>query len=240
MLLLDAGNSRCKWALLRDGEWVQHGVCAHADILGLSHVLAEQSAPSHALISNVAGTLVEGHLRGLCAALGVIPEFIVAQPSQCGVKNGYLPPHQLGSDRWAALIAAWQRVRGACLVVHCGTATVVDALSCEGDFLGGLIMPGVDLMQHNLVAGTKQILSAFGHLCDFPLCTADAVYSGALRATLGAIEHQYKLLGKRIAEPACLLSGGAAGKIGPSLELPFEYVSELVLHGLQCIGENRK
>ena len=51
-------------------------------------------------------------------------EFVTATAVQCGVRNGYVQPERLGSDRWAALIAAWHLVQDACLVVNCGTATL--------------------------------------------------------------------------------------------------------------------
>ena len=76
--------------------------------------------------------------------------FIGAREKQCGVRNGYAKPAQLGSDRWAALIAAWHLVQRKCLVVDSGTATTIDTLSGQGEFVGGLILPGVELMQRSL------------------------------------------------------------------------------------------
>src|SRR4051794_2109068 len=79
------------------------------------------------------------------------PYWINAAAYQCGVRNYYEEASQLGSDRWAALIAAWQQQRQGCLVVDAGTATTIDALSDTGEFLGGIITPGVDLMQKALM-----------------------------------------------------------------------------------------
>ncbi len=175
----------------------------------------------------------------VCAGWKTPLEFVTARTEQCGVHNGYQQPERLGSDRWAALIAAWNRVHGACLVVNCGTATTVDALSAQGEFLGGLILPGAGLMQHSLATNTAQLMAEQGTLQDFPRNTADAIHSGMLRATLGAIRHQFGLLQARHDEVRCLLAGGAAGVIQPHLELPLERVDNLVLKGLQIIGESR-
>ena len=239
MLLLDVGNSRCKWALVRDGQSTHRGAFNNTEWSALQQVFAQLPRPARILVSNVAGAAMAERLRALCAPWDCPLVFVAAQKQQCGVRNGYQQPHRLGSDRWAALIAAWQRVRGACLVVNCGTATTVDALSAEGEFIGGLILPGLYLMQQSLLGNAAQLAEKTGTLCDFPLNTADAMHSGVLRATLGAIEHQYSLLASSFADARCVLSGGAAERVRPYLVMPLDHVDNLVLHGLQIIGENK-
>jgi type III pantothenate kinase len=239
VLLLDVGNSRCKWALVRDGQWPHRGALGNTEFRALQQAFAQLPAPSRILVSNVAGVPMAERVQALCAAWSCPPQFVQAQAQQCGVRNGYEQPQRLGSDRWAALIAAWHQVRGACLVVNCGTATTVDALSAEGEFLGGLILPGVYLMQQSLLGNTAQLKQANGALRDFPLNTADAIRSGVLRATLGAIEHQHALLAARYPSARCLLSGGAADQVLPHLDMTPECTDNLVLHGLQIIGEEK-
>ena len=178
-------------------------------------------------------------LRNICSKWPVQAEFVLAQSEQCGVKNSYETPSRLGSDRWAALIAAWHRLGHACLVINCGTATTVDALSDAGEFMGGLIIPGITLMQQSLKLNTAQLQEEEGRLQSFPRNTADAIYSGVIQATLGAIEHQGVLLknfgtNKMV---SCILSGGAADKIVAHLGMRAERVDNLVLEGLKLIGE---
>lgn len=239
MLLLDMGNSRCKWALVKNGIWVHQGVVGNTEWLALQHALSVLPSPTRILVSNVAGEAMAQRLRSVCAVWGRPLEFVTARTEQCGVRNGYEQPERLGSDRWAALIAAWSQVQGACLVVNCGTATTVDALSDQGEFPGGLILPGAGLMQHSLATNTAQLLAEQGVLRDFPRNTADAIHSGMLRATLGAIRHQFDLLASRYGTVRCLLSGGAAGVIQPHLDVPSERMDNLVLMGLQIIGESK-
>ncbi|MDH2917238.1 MAG: type III pantothenate kinase [Gallionella sp.] len=238
MLLLDIGNSRIKWALVQRGDWAHIGAFDNAESISLQQEFAHIPVPSRILVSNVAGKAVSERVRALCAAWGRPLEFVNAKPEQCGVRNGYDQPQRLGSDRWAALIAAWHEVRGACLVVSCGTATTVDALSAQGDFLGGLILPGLHMMQHSLAASTAQLEATEGSLKDFPLNTADAIHSGVLRATLGAIESQFVLLKSKEVNARCVLSGGASAKVKPHLSMRADHVDNLVLHGLQIIGES--
>lgn len=240
MLLFDAGNSRCKWAWVEKGRCMHQGVFDNADEAAwqtLGERLAKLNVPQRIIISNVAGRIVLNKLQALCSIWPCPVEIITSQAEQCGVVNHYEQSAQLGSDRWAALIAAWHHVQHACLVVNCGTATTIDALSDKGEFLGGLILPGIALMQHSLLNNTAQLSQLKGELHEFPRNTADAIESGVIRATVGAIQHQYELL-KSTKEVGCVLSGGAANIVFPQLSMRAEQMEGLVLQGLQIIGQN--
>ncbi|BBJ23670.1 type III pantothenate kinase [Candidatus Nitrotoga sp. AM1P] len=236
MLLIDAGNSRIKWAMVEGGMGLQQNVLENTHATALSMAFLELPPPDRILVSNVAGEKMAQLLSAVCAAWPCPIEFIVAQVRQCGVRNLYEHPAQLGSDRWAALIAAWHQERASCLVVNCGTATTVDALSAEGEFLGGLILPGVDMMQSSLAAGAAQLVQAEGVWREFPRNTADAIFSGSMQATIGAIRLQFEALTIR-GDVRCLLSGGAAAKVQLHLKLPSVRVDNLVLRGLQIIAQ---
>lgn len=237
MLLIDAGNSRIKWGLAQDGALLRQGVAEHADH-ALQHEFVALSPPDKILVSNVAGERVMQQISSACAAWSCPVECIVAQAEQCGVRNAYTQPALLGSDRWAALIAAWQHERAACLVVNCGTATTVDALSGAGEFLGGLILPGVDMMRRSLASGAAQLEMTAGSWREFPCNTADAIYSGAIQAVVGAIQRQYELLG--VSGAHCLLGGGAAEAVQAHIELPLLRMDDLVLRGLLIIGQEAR
>lgn len=236
MLLIDAGNSRIKWATVEGGLWLQQNVLENAHATALNMAFSELPPPDRILVSNVAGEKMAQLLTTACAAWHCPIEFIVAQITQCGVRNSYDHPAQLGSDRWAALIAAWHQVHASCLVVNCGTATTVDALSAEGEFLGGLILPGVNMMQSSLAAGAAQLAQTEGTWREFPRNTADAMFSGSIQATVGAIRLQFEALAMR-GNVRCLLSGGAADNVQSHLKLPLVRVDNLVLRGLQIIGQ---
>jgi len=232
-LLIDAGNTRIKWALADGSSWLRNGALPVEQASELTPQFAGLGDIRQVWVSNVAGENVAQCIRGIRAGQH---HFIVAREAQCGIRNGYSVPSQLGSDRWAALIAAWHLVRGACLVVNSGTATTVDALSATGEFIGGLILPGVELMQRSLRGTTAQLQAAqAGEYAPFPLNTADALYSGALQASCGAIERQYALLGESGAP--VVLSGGAAAELQNHLNAPLRIVDNLVLQGLLLISQ---
>jgi len=66
------------------------------------------------------------------------------------VKNRARRPETVGADRLAQASAAWHRVRGACVVVSMGTAITIDVVNGRGEFIGGLIAPGLRLMARAL------------------------------------------------------------------------------------------
>ena len=233
-LLIDAGNTRIKWALLAGEEWLHLAAVPSDQAHTLGARVAHLPAVNEVWVSNVAGAEVTRYIRSACASRGWQAQFVSAQKKQCGVSNGYPSPEQLGSDRWAALIAAWHRIGKSTLVINCGTATTIDALSDNGEFLGGLILPGIALMQSSVVATAARLQQSTGKYAAFPVNTADALWSGALQATCGAIQRQHELLGD--AHAPVLLGGGAARPLLELIKLPVYPVEDLVLQGLKLIA----
>jgi type III pantothenate kinase len=233
VLAIDAGNSRIKWGCADASGWLRRAWLATADAAHIGAAIAELPAPASIVISNVAGDSVRGALAGALAPLNVAPLWVQGREQQCGVKSGYADPAQLGSDRWAGLIAAWKLYGCACVVVNAGTTMTVDALSDDGVFLGGVIVPGLELMRNALARGTAQLKLAPGEFCYFPDNTADAIMSGAINALAGAIERMRTYMtGAGQSEPQVLLSGGAAPVLQPRLNLRSVLVDNLVLDGL--------
>jgi len=247
-LLIDAGNTFIKWALVSGDDRLHSGILPIEQAGELPGLFSSRCGKPKTYfkdikqiwVSNVAGEEIAQQIRNIKFVQSNQIYFIVAQKKMCGVYNDYFKPEQLGSDRWASLIAAWHQVHGKCLVVNSGTATTIDTLSGQGEFLGGLIVPGVELMQHSLLSATKQLKSGMtkqepGEYVQHPKSTADALFSGAVQATCGAIERQYALLQDNAA--TVVLSGGAAVVLQKSLNLPMNVVDNLVLQGLLLIAQ---
>jgi type III pantothenate kinase len=170
-LLIDAGNSRVKWALV-DGNGAQtaSGAFAHAGLLvkGIGDPLIAEHEPDWsalptprgAWVSNVAGVAVARRIDTLLDATWPrLPRTtICATPRQCGVRNGYTAPDSLGSDRWAGMIGARAAFPDEDLLIATfGTATTLEALRRDGTFTGGLIAPGWLLMMRALGEHTAQL-----------------------------------------------------------------------------------
>ena len=139
------------------------------------------------------------------------------------------------------LLAARQRTQEPTLVVSVGTAMTVDALSADGVFLGGLIVPGVSLMRQALRQGTAGVAEVTGTWQAFPRTTADGVESGIVAALCGAIRSQHARLAETAGQvPRCLMTGGDAERLLPHLALSVEHVPALVLEGVDCVAREDK
>lgn len=238
ILAVDSGNSRIKWGLHDGQSWIASGAVGRQETVRLNDTWKTLPAPAKIVISNVAGELVRSEINVATTRWRVAPQWIVAQPAQCGVTNGYTQPAQLGCDRWAALIGARLLHTGPALIVMAGTALTIDALTGDGKFLGGLILPGLDMMVETLSSKTAGIRVERGELQMFPTSTRDAVWSAAIQATAGACERMRAAMEESgEAAPMLLLSGGAADAIEPWLPGPVNRIDNLVLEGLACIGK---
>jgi type III pantothenate kinase len=237
ILAIDAGNSRTKWGVFdTDDKLIANGALDNSELQSLTQPLPAWLDCERIAISNVAGPALSENISALLKPLAIPMRTITAQAAACGVKNAYINPELLGSDRWAALIAAWNHYRQPCIVATAGTALTVDALSGSGDFLGGLIVPGYRLMRQSLALTSTALDQQRGALQDFPKSTADALHSGALRALAGAVHGMCTLLRQHEGgEPLCILSGGDAAMLSGELHRPCEIVDNLVLQGLLLI-----
>lgn len=241
ILLIDAGNTRLKWATLRGTTLGPTAAAAHRDVAPGDWQAALEGAgePSRVLVANVAGAEFGRALnQWLRARWRVASEFVQSTGAACGLVNSYANPGALGVDRWLAMIGAWRAARASVVVVSAGTALTVDAVARDGRHMGGYIVPGVRLMREALYARTGDIErlaagappSAAGA---FGVNTAAAVELGA-RTALAALADRACLEMEHIAGrlPRGYLTGGDAGALQPLLRREFEFVPDLVLAGL--------
>jgi type III pantothenate kinase len=247
MLLIDVGNSRIKWATVRNGLWLQQGHVAIDQVKCLAQQWQGLS-PSQVVGCCVAGQAVMNELETLVQlSFALSIAWLRVTSTCCGVLNHYKNSGQngeydttLGTDRWAALIAVHHRYSGHRVVVNVGTAMTVDALTAKGEFLGGMILPGIRLMQVALNTHTARLPYAAGQYDPFPKTTNDAIYTGILTALSSTID----TLAKRLIEYCgsldvqCIISGGDAELVSPYLSYPYQVVDELVLQGLTIIAQN--
>ena len=260
LLTIDAGNTRTKWAVFNQaGKIINNGACDNSALSNadFSALIFERVA-----ISNVAGEQHANILTKKLAPYTATSYWIKSTSQAAGVINHYAPATTLGSDRWAALIAAWHFKQAPCVVVNAGTAVTIDALSVslvnnksQANFIGGLILPGLNLMQQSLGLATAQLPrfdsetnSAKNKANEiFAKNTTDAIHSGALHAILGAITlmaHELKLQCRQ--EPFIVIGGGNAPVISQlltkessTLQLtPQTIIAEnLVLQGLYLLDK---
>lgn len=238
IVALDAGNTRIKWGTHDGSTWIAHGALPTVEVAGLVAMAAGWPDDARIVACNVAGKRVEDAITASLAPRFAPPLWLRSSSAICGVRNAYEQPEHLGADRWAALIGARGLTAGASLVVCAGTATTVDWLNASGEFRGGLILPGVDLMRASLAGNTAQLPLAEGEFRCTPRTTMDAIVSGCLHAQIGAIERMFRVLEDQPGA-ICLLTGGAAQRIAPHLQIPYQLEVNLILDGLVRFGASQ-
>ena len=239
LLAIDAGNTRIKWGV-HDGQgWRSRGALDTAHVASLDESIRGALPANAAVASNVAGDAARNAIAAACERAGLELRIVKSEARTLGVTNGYRDPGQLGSDRWAALVAAHHLHRGDKLVVNAGTAVTIDALDADGLFRGGFIIPGAGLMRRCLDRGTAALRESPGEVSEFPASTADAIASGAIAACAGAVERLGRTMAAHGRAPGLIiLSGGAALQLAPALGSAWELHESLVLDGLQLIARN--
>jgi type III pantothenate kinase len=194
---------------------------------------------------------VDSTLRQVCESyFNIEPLFV-----EPGIKTGMTllidNPSELGADRIAECIAAYERYGGPCIVVDFGTATKFEVISARGEYLGGAIAPGlglsadalfnraarlsrVDIKRPAKVIGTNTV----GHL-------QSGLYFGYIGLVDGIIERIIAELGSTISvnpdKPLRIVaSGGLARMIAPDSRYIQEIDDLLTLDGLRILFERNR
>ena len=245
-LLLDGGNSQLKWAWVRGGQIGEIGRAPYRDLGKLGE---EWRARSDG-ISRIIGSAVCGEAKkALVAAQLPQPiEWLASMPQGLGIRNHYRNPAEHGADRWFNALGARRFSSHACVVVSCGTAVTIDALTEDNHYLGGTIMPGFHLMKEAMAQKTANLNRPIGRVYPFPTTTANALASGMMDAVCGSI----LLMHARLQEKAgagrqvdVVLTGGGAAKVAQALPSAFtldntvKIVDNLVIYGLLNWVEKR-
>lgn len=225
-LFVDVGNSRVKYtsgdramtAVAHDGEPPRE----------IARMLDAVGHPDEIILVDVTGTAADA-LRGHTVRV------LKTSAASCGVTNAYTEPARLGPDRWAALIGARARKYGAVCIVDAGSALTVDAMSTEGQHLGGWITPGLGLAVSALANGTRFARSAAEGQATggFATNTADAIHAGVRNAALGLVQRAQRAAEHALGElPQLVFCGGDAAILAS--EFDGAVVDEpLVLYGLK-------
>ena len=168
-------------------------------------------------------------------------EFVTSTPMAGGIRNAYPQPAKLGVDRWLAMIGAHALERGAVCIVSVGTAMTIDGIAADGRHLGGVIVPGPDLMVTSLLKNTSDIAQRArqGDASDglFADNTLGAIRQGAEHALAALVERAVGVMRRTLNEtPKLLVTGGASDRVEKAIGLPYRAVPDLVLQGLAVLA----
>lgn len=238
-LLLDGGNSQLKWA------WVENGIftaVSRAPYRDLSRLGAEWAERADDCV-RIVGCAVCGESKKaqVQEQLASTIEWLPSSAQALGIRNHYRHPEEHGSDRWFNALGSRRFSRNACVVVSCGTAVTVDALTDDGHYLGGTIMPGFHLMKESLAVKTAKLNRPIGKVYPFPTTTGNAVASGMMDAVCGSVMMMHGRLKEKIGAGKSvdvIITGGGAAKVAEAMPSAFleanavRVVDNLVIYGL--------
>ena len=155
LIAVDAGNTHTVVGLYRDDTLVDHWrISTNAERTSDEHalVLTQFLAQHQLTFGQVTGLVVSSTVPRLTAVLRELAERyvdfapVVLEPgTRSGMPILYDNPKEVGADRIANAVAAFDLHGGPTIVVDFGTATTVDATSAKGEYLGGAILPGIEI-----------------------------------------------------------------------------------------------
>ncbi len=151
----------------------------------------------------------------------------------------YDNPKDVGADRVANAVGAFDLYGGPCVVVDLGTATTFDAISSAGEYLGGAIAPGVaismEALFHHAAALRRVELveprSAIGR------STAESIQSGALYGFAAQVDGMCRRIVAELGAAAVVATGGLSELVAPYAEMVEHVEPWLTLHGLRLVYE---
>lgn len=216
IVLIDFGNSYCKWVQIVDGYWqhVHSFAYDRTDQLNncLQHLPLTEAEQIH--IVSVLGAAFDEQLSQAINKPEAV-HFHQSQTAAHGILLGYRQPASYGVDRYATLVAAHQHFAGHKIIVDCGTAITVDVLQQDGQHLGGIILPGVDTMCASLAMRTSGLAhtepSADINL--FADNSADAIHSGAVLTASYGLQGVIKDIQRHLGRATLIFTGGGRHKI---------------------------
>lgn len=236
ILEFDIGNSRIKWRQLDESDGSTLGAGHAADAARVIAGELNDADPVMVRLCSVRGDDTVERLRQWAKRRWDLEIAVAAVSRSCGgVTNRYPDVSGLGVDRWLAMLAAYRRAGGACVVVDGGTALTIDVIDAAGLHGGGYILPGLRLMRDSLQANTAIRL---GNTADTP-CTAlghstdGAVLNGTLAAVVALVESVLPAVSEQGMSARLYLSGGEGERLRAAADFgKSEVVPDLVLDGL--------
>jgi len=253
LLVVDVGNTQTHFGVFENGsaQVNEHWRFATVrdstqDELGaaLSNLLALRGLAfgdiDSAIVSSTVPQLSEQWTAMSTRYLG--HEMLVVGPSiKTGMPIRYDNPYEVGADRLANAVAAYERIRDTCVVVDFGTAITYDVVSAAGEYLGGIITPGAEISIDALYERAAKLpkVEILEPRALIGKSTVEAIRSGIAFGFAGQVEGIVRRLRDELgAGTHVILTGGLARVVLPFISETIDDVDDLLtLTGLRLIWE---
>ena len=268
LLAIDVGNTQTVVGLYDLEPDDEHNVDRRlADTHLLDHwrvaTNAERTADEHALVvqeflgfhgfsfdEDIAGLVLCSSVPRVTGAIRRMSERYFGQQAiviEPGIRTGvpilYDNPKEVGADRIADAVAAYDLYKGPIVVVDFGTATTFEAISGRGEYLGGAIFPGIDISLDALFARAAALrrveLVEPRHVIG--RSTVESMQSGVVYGYTALVDGMVSRIEAELEEKANVIStGGLSGLITPLSSTIDHHEPWLTLHGLRLIYEKNR
>jgi type III pantothenate kinase len=250
LLAIDVGNTNVHFGTFDGSDLLEHWRVATeaeatADELAvtLTGLLGVRGMELRAIEGSIVSSVVPQlgrEFEQMCARYLGRSSLTVGPGLRTGMPIRVDNPYEVGADRLANAVAAYERVRDACVVVDFGTGINFDCVSAEGEYLGGAIAPGVEISMQALTERTAKLpqIDVAEPAAAIGRNTQAAIQSGAVYGFAGLIDGIARRLEAELGKgTAFIATGGLAAAIVPFCDTIDEVDDLLTLTGLRLIYE---
>jgi type III pantothenate kinase len=247
LLAIDVGNTQILIALYDGEEFVEHWrLATMADRTSDEYAVLVRQFIGETPVTGVAISSVvpraTAALRGMTSRYFKIEPVIVEPGTKTGMPILIDNPREVGADRIVNAIGAYDLYGGPTIVVDFGTATTLDAVSEKGEYLGGAILPGVEISMDALFARAARLWRV--ELVEprnvIGKSTTEALQSGAIYGFAGQIDALVRRMEDELGESSVVATGGLANLIARFAETIEHQEPWLTLHGLRIVYERNQ
>lgn len=248
-LVIDIGNTNITLGVFDEDNLVEtFRLASDKDLSQIEYeILLKTLCKNYDIKHCAIGSVVEElslRIKNACDKVFGLDTFLLSNESDFGMKVLLQNPKEVGADRIANAYGAKMKYPLPAIIIDIGTATTFDIVSKNGDFLGGVIMPGLNLQFKSLSSNTSKLPRINAGISEKAIgdSTENAILSGVMRGSACAIEgliHQCEL---ELGEKATIIAtGGQSRLISEYMFRRFDYLdSALTLEGLKKLHELNK
>ena len=200
----------------------------------------ECSGITAAAISSVVPAATDALVQFAKRHMKVAAPFVLSPHTDFGIKVSYHPVADVGADRIANAVAAHARYPGKVIVVDFGTATTLDAVSEDGEYLGGAIAPGIQISLEALIARTARLVGVQLVAPEKAIgaSTVTSLQSGIIFGVAGEVDALVERFQEEMGGGAKVIATGGLAEIVAPHSRTIESCDEtLTLEGIRLIYE---